>query len=57
MLFSLNHKNVFTAGHLVCVTDTSIPGARLTKIHTKDHYGGNSEVFSHINKDILILLT
>ena len=30
-LFSLNYKNVLTAGHLVYIINTGIPSAGLTK--------------------------
>ena len=53
VLFRLNHKNVLSAGHLVYVLNAGIPSAGLT--YQNSHHGGNSEVFSHINKDLILL--
>ena len=49
MLFSLNYKNVLTAGHLAYVLNTGILGAGLTKIQTTVEI-----VKYNISKDFII---
>jgi len=49
-LLSLSYKSVLTAGHLVYIINHGTPGAA----HQNSHYSGNSEIFSNVNKDLIL---